>query len=496
VLVRRARELSLRYDLTRYGRVAAIAALLIFLGNSSLQTAVADGDTRTLSFHHAHSGEDITVTFKRNGRYDDDALKKLNWFMRDWRKDEQVEMDPRLFDVLWETYREVGGRQPIQVICGYRSPETNSMLRRRSSGVAEMSLHTKGDAMDFFIPGVPLEKIREVGLRLQRGGVGFYPTSGSPFVHLDTGSIRHWPRMTHDQLVKVFPDGRTVHVPSDGQPLANYALALADVERQGQSPSSLSLAAARNSGLIDDNEERAAAQPGSKSLIAGLFGFGKSEPKSAALPVPLVPVAPAPPPIRAASLASPNPVNTVAIIPMPKLRPATPVQIAAHVPTPKQRPALPVEIASADPVVTATTGQALAYAAEAPAPSVSVASAKPMGVKLPKMAPASVMKNEPAAKALASALPSTPVSGPIALGDNPWLRAAILAPNATNFLSTTPAGTYDTLRFAEFVKKPSSAVMMSFSADPLNGLSTERFSGSAVVFVATATFGTRTAALK
>jgi uncharacterized protein YcbK (DUF882 family) len=254
VLVRRARELSLRYDLTRYGRVAAIAALLIFLGNSSLQTAVADGDTRTLSFHHAHSGEDITVTFKRNGRYDDDALKKLNWFMRDWRKDEQVEMDPRLFDVLWETYREVGGRQPIQVICGYRSPETNSMLRRRSSGVAEMSLHTKGDAMDFFIPGVPLEKIREVGLRLQRGGVGFYPTSGSPFVHLDTGSIRHWPRMTHDQLVKVFPDGRTVHVPSDGQPLANYALALADVERQGQSPSSLSLAAALYSGLIDDNE--------------------------------------------------------------------------------------------------------------------------------------------------------------------------------------------------------------------------------------------------
>jgi hypothetical protein len=218
--------------------------------------------------------------------------------------------------------------------------------------------------------------------------------------------------------------------------------------------------------------------------------------KPLAMRAPLVPVAPAPPPIRAASLASPNPVNTVAIIPMPKLRPATPVQIAAHVPTPKQWPALPVEIASADPVVTATTGQALAYAAEAPAPSVSVASAKPMGVKLPKMAPASVMKNEPAAKALASALPSAPVSGPIALGDNPWLRAAILAPNATNFLSTTPAGTYDTLRFAEFVKKPSSAVMMSFSADPLNGLSTERFSGHAVVFVATATFGTRTAALK
>ncbi len=101
--------------------------------------------------------------------------------------------------------------------------------------------------MDFYIPDVPLEKIRTVGLRLQRGGVGFYPTSGSPFVHLDTGSVRHWPRMTHDQLAKVFPDGRTVHVPSDGVPLQNYALALADVEapRQRCTSSSTSLEAAR-----------------------------------------------------------------------------------------------------------------------------------------------------------------------------------------------------------------------------------------------------------
>ena len=70
-----------------------------------------------------------------------------------------------------------------------------------------------GHAIDFYIPDVPLEQIRAAGLRLQRGGVGFYPTSGSPFVHLDTGSVRHWPRMTHDQLAAVFPDGRTVHLP-------------------------------------------------------------------------------------------------------------------------------------------------------------------------------------------------------------------------------------------------------------------------------------------
>ena len=70
------------------------------------------------------------------------------------------------------------------------------MLRRRSKGVAKNSQHMRGKAMDFFIPGVPLAKLRAIGLRMQVGGVGFYPTSGSPFVHMDTGSVRHWPRMT------------------------------------------------------------------------------------------------------------------------------------------------------------------------------------------------------------------------------------------------------------------------------------------------------------
>ena len=184
-----------------------------------MHDATALGETRTLSFHHTHSDEDLTVTFKRNGRYDEDALKKINHFLRDWRSQDQTTMDRHLFDILWEVYRDVDGKQPIQIISAYRSPATNAMLRRRSSGVARSSQHMNGQAMDFFIPGVALEQIRFAGLRLQRGGVGFYPTSGSPFVHLDTGSIRHWPRMNHDQLARVFPDGRTVHVPSDGNPL-------------------------------------------------------------------------------------------------------------------------------------------------------------------------------------------------------------------------------------------------------------------------------------
>ena len=211
-----------------------LASLLLLAGAGSVQDATALNETRTLSFHHTHSDEDLTVTFKRNGRYDEEALKKLNHFLRDWRSQDQTTMDRQLFDILWEVYRDVDGKKPIHIISSYRSPATNSMLRRRSSGVARFSQHMLGHAIDFYIPDVPLEQVRAAGLRLQRGGVGFYPTSGSPFVHLDTGSVRHWPRMTHDQLARVFPDGRTVHVPSDGDPLKGYELALADIEKPRQ----------------------------------------------------------------------------------------------------------------------------------------------------------------------------------------------------------------------------------------------------------------------
>ncbi len=226
--------------------------MFFLFGSRGLQNAVAEGETRTITLHHIHTGEDITITYKRDGRYDEAALKKLDWFLRDWRRGEATDMDPRLIDLVWEVQRESGTKEPVQVVCGYRSPTTNAMLRRRSEGVARYSQHILGRAMDFFIPGVPLEAVREIGLRLARGGVGFYPESGSPFVHMDVGGIRMWPRMTHEQLVHVFPDGRTVQIPIDGKPLAGYALALVDVTKHGAMPSENSLAAARTAGINID----------------------------------------------------------------------------------------------------------------------------------------------------------------------------------------------------------------------------------------------------
>src|SRR5215475_7562164 len=192
----------------RAGYCCSVAALLVFWGSNNLQNAIAQGETRTISFHHMHTDEELTVTYKVNGRYDEEALRKINNLLRDWRESKTIAMDPHLIDLLWEVHREVGAKGAIWIVCGYRSPETNSMLRRRSSGVAQFSQHMLGKAIDFYIPGVSLEQLREAGLRAQRGGVGFYPTSGSPFVHMDTGSVRHWPRMPEAQLASVLSKGQ------------------------------------------------------------------------------------------------------------------------------------------------------------------------------------------------------------------------------------------------------------------------------------------------
>ena len=133
--------------------LAAFLAVMVG-GAHGTQDAVANGDTRTLSLYNNNTKESLSVTFRRNGQYDSGGLQQLNWFLRDWRRDEPTRMDPRLFDTVWEVYRESGSNEPIRVNSGYRSPNTNSMLRRRSSAVAKNSQHMQGKAMDFYLPDV------------------------------------------------------------------------------------------------------------------------------------------------------------------------------------------------------------------------------------------------------------------------------------------------------------------------------------------------------
>ncbi len=272
-----------------------VAAGTLLLGVRGTQDAVANGDTRTISIRHMHTKEEVTVTFKRDGRYVAEGLEKLNWALRDWRTDEPIRMDPRLFDVAWEVQRQVGSEQPFHVVSAYRSPGTNSMLRRRSRAVAKHSQHMLGKAMDFYLPDTPTARIREAGMRLQRGGVGFYPGAHTPFIHLDAGSVRSWPRMTRDQLVRLFPDEKTVHLPADGQPLGGYEIAKAEILASGGAVAGYAAA---------DLDEGAVISSGRKSLWASLFGGDEEE--ADARPTRGRRVAPKPQPAVIA-YASPNP---------------------------------------------------------------------------------------------------------------------------------------------------------------------------------------------
>ncbi len=245
-----------------------VALATLLTGVRGTQDAVANGDTRSITIRHMHTKEETTVTFRRDGRYDSAALEKLNWALRDWRTDEPIRMDPRLFDLAWEVHRQVGSEEAFHVVSAYRSPGTNSMLRRRSRAVAKHSQHMLGKAMDFYLPDTATAKVREAGMRMQRGGVGFYPGAHTPFVHLDAGSVRSWPRMTRDQLVRLFPDEKTVHLPADGQPLGGYELAKADILARGGSVAGYAAA---------DLDEGAVISSGRKSLWSALFGGDDEE---------------------------------------------------------------------------------------------------------------------------------------------------------------------------------------------------------------------------
>ena len=156
-----------------YVKLSASALALLLFATNGTQDAVANGDTRTIDLVHTHTKETASITFKRNGTYDAKALQQLDWFLRDWRSDQLAKMEPRLFDVVWEVYRSVRASEGVHVVSADRAPGTNAMLRRRSKGVSKHSQHMAGKAMDLFLPGVDIAKVRATAMRLQYGGVGF-----------------------------------------------------------------------------------------------------------------------------------------------------------------------------------------------------------------------------------------------------------------------------------------------------------------------------------
>jgi uncharacterized protein YcbK (DUF882 family) len=215
-------------------RRAIFGACLTLLAAATWCTATAYragavGETRTISMFNIHTKESLTVTFKRDGKYDEAALKQLNTFMRDWRANQETKMDPALIDLIWTLHKQLGSHEPVHLVSGFRSATTNASLRRKGGGQAKKSQHIQGKAADLHFPDVAVKTLRNSALVQQVGGVGYYPTSGIPFVHVDTGHVRMWPRIPRLELAALFPDGKTGYLPADGKPItrADYKLALA-----------------------------------------------------------------------------------------------------------------------------------------------------------------------------------------------------------------------------------------------------------------------------
>jgi uncharacterized protein YcbK (DUF882 family) len=164
-----------------------LSLLVILIPAASSATALQE---RTLSFYNTHTGERLSVIYKRNGKYVSQALEKINYILRDYRTGDVHPIDPKLMDYLYDLQTEVGNHGDVHIISGYRSPATNKKLRQKSKGVAKGSLHMQGKALDFRLPGTDLFKLRDAARKMKRGGVGYYRKSD--FIQIDTGRVRFW----------------------------------------------------------------------------------------------------------------------------------------------------------------------------------------------------------------------------------------------------------------------------------------------------------------
>lgn len=168
--------------------LGAIAAASVLAPEES--EALIRMPPRKIALYNTHTGETARIEYWSKGRYSRDAMREINRVLRDHRTGAVHSIDPHVVDVVYQVDRMLGGKGPIHVISGYRSPETNEYLRESSDGVAQFSYHMRGQAIDLCIPGRPLRQLRLAALRLRAGGVGYYPDSG--FVHVDTGPVRRW----------------------------------------------------------------------------------------------------------------------------------------------------------------------------------------------------------------------------------------------------------------------------------------------------------------
>lgn len=179
--------------LSRRGILMAFAATAVAAAptsGSAFSLLRGGGDIRRLRMYSGRTGERLDTIYWIDGKYIPEALAEINHFMRDWRNNLVTRIDTRTIDIMAAAHRLMDVNEPYMLLSGYRSPQTNAMLRSRSSGVARNSLHMKGEAADLRLGGRSVSQMARAAAALQAGGVGRY--SRSNFVHMDCGVARSW----------------------------------------------------------------------------------------------------------------------------------------------------------------------------------------------------------------------------------------------------------------------------------------------------------------
>ena len=176
-----------------FGAAAAAGSLVPSSTYAAVPATTPKAPERILSFFNTHTGERVRSAYCTGGVYRPDALREFDHILRDFRLNAVKPIDPRVFDLLHELSGTLETDSPFHIISGYRSPQTNALLRERggqTTGVASHSLHMVGQAIDIRVPGVKLDHLRDAARSLKIGGVGFYPDLN--FVHVDIGRVRYW----------------------------------------------------------------------------------------------------------------------------------------------------------------------------------------------------------------------------------------------------------------------------------------------------------------
>ena len=179
--------------ITRRGLLGVFAATAVIAAptySNAFGLLKGAGDIRRIRMYSGRTGESIDTIYWVEGEYIPEVTKEINHFMRDWRSDEVVGMDPRNYDIIAAAHRLLDVREPYMLLSGYRSPATNAMLRSHSRGVAKHSLHMKGMAADLRLKSRSVIQMAKAAEACSAGGVGHY--YGSNFVHMDCGPVRTW----------------------------------------------------------------------------------------------------------------------------------------------------------------------------------------------------------------------------------------------------------------------------------------------------------------